>query len=197
MESLPYQLSSGYWQRGFGTDRTTASGYNAAPVPSLAPPSGNGVIPFGDQGSISPSHLELLFYGSGASSATFTFDFSIYGWRATNLGIGSPLWIPVQLITGTAAFTAGTGTNVGILGSDLYEDASGNLYYFATTLTAAGKWAAIVSGTGLVTDAVLTDPTDNANTGMLLCPSFGFRFLQVTLNNNSSSASCNFLYCRK
>ena len=177
------KLSNQVWAQTHATNYST-NGYPTR-IPTVTQPSGDGVIAFGHTGEYSPANLILVPYGAG--SATNTFSLQVLGWRATKLGIGAPLCIPVSL--GTYAITLGSGT--GVAGADLTTAA-----LFATTITMTGGPTFETSGAApVVLDWCQISPGSNA-IGMISCASFGFRFLEVIYTTGGSATSCNALYCK-
>ncbi len=176
-------LSNQFWSQTNLTNYST-NGYPTR-IPTTTKPSGDGVIAFGDGGNYSPKHLVLIPYGVGSSS---TFSLKVLGWRATNLGLGVPLWVPVAFAT--YAITVGTGA--GIAGADL-----GTTSLFATTITSTGGPTFITSGAApICPDWFQISPTGNI-IGMICQESFGFPVLEVIFTTGGSATSCNALYCKR
>lgn len=164
---------------------------NLIPVTTGIQAVGDGVIPMGQSlsgpGNYAPGHLMIIPIGVGAAG---TFSMQVLGWRATQLAKAGPfvpnLWVPILL--GTYAVTLGTAT--GVAGSDL-----GATTLFATTITMTGGPTFVTSGAAPVSlDWLQISPTGNP-IGMVCVTSFGFRFME-TIFNNTTSTSCNALYCK-
>lgn len=178
-------------QQSWAVLRPTNYSTNGFPayVPTLTPPSGAGVVPFGHSGAMSARGLLIVPYGAGA--ATNTFLIKVVGWRATNLGVGFPLWIPIQI----GAWTATLGTQPGIVNSDvpatqLFADTI--LCTYGPTLNNAAAPNTIPP---IIPDYASFSPTGNL-TGMILVRSFGFRFLEVGFSTGGVATSANGLYSK-
>lgn len=175
------QLSVQSWQRTNATNYST-SGYPTR-IPTLVTPAGDGVIPFGHDGGLTSLNLLLLLYGVGSS--TNTFSFKILGWAPTKFNVGVPLWVPTVMMIGQATL----GTGAGIAGADV--DATG---LFATTITCSVGPTFVTTGAApIIPDWFQVSPGSN-DIGMVVCRSFGFRFLEVIFTTGGSATSCNALW---
>lgn len=181
----PDVLSNENWALTNPVANYSTNGYPTK-INTLTMPSGDGVIPFGHLGEACPPNLVLVPFGVGSSSNTFSLK--VLGWRATKLGIGQPLWVPVAL--STFAITVGTGT--GIAGADLDTTA-----LFATTITCSYGPTFVTVGDNphALGNWFELSPTSNVQ-GAIVVPSLGFRFLEVIFTTGGSITSCNALYCK-
>src|SRR5580692_10209801 len=169
-----------------GTDVTSAS------FPTIAPttvkPTGSGVISFGNSGSICPKWLELIPYGTGVATNTFTMQ--VIGWTSARSqgSILADLWVPVPLAT--YAVTLGTGA--GVAGSAL-----GSTYLFATTITSTGGPTFITSGAAPIVEGWFQISPGSNGIAFISQASLGHRFLQVIFETGSSTTACNAIYRRR
>lgn len=147
------------------------------PVPSLSAPTGDGVIPMGHGGGTSANGLQLVPYGAG--SPTNTFSLNAYGWRPTEgYGGTKPLWVAYLL----ASFTCTLCTVPGLAGADVDDS-----QLFAGTI-------ALVVGNANISNEVIS-PTGNVVAHIVL-DAKGSRFVEVRFGTGSSATSCNCLATR-
>lgn len=116
-------------QKACATDLTTSS--FAAIPPTIATPSGNGIVNLlgGEHGSPIPKRMLVMPYGVGGANND-AFDLKLTGWRL----VGTPghqdttkaLWIPQHLVTVSCTLSS---TVKGVAGAFL-DDTS----YFADTI---------------------------------------------------------------
>jgi hypothetical protein len=195
---VPHRLSNEVWKLTNPGGDYTNNGYPSRIATTTAPPlnatsgsglqaTGDGVIPFGQDGAEADGWLHLVPIGSG----TGTFSLTILGWRQTKLGVGVPLWFPCPL----AAYNVTLGTMAGVVNSDL------------PTTEVFGQSDTITLGPTLVNSAApntvppivegwcSVSPGSNAAC-FISTPSFGFRYLEVIFTTGGSATSCNALYVK-
>jgi hypothetical protein len=162
---------------------------------------GDGVIGCGQTtglqssgGSYSPRWIMLIPFGVGAADTTM--NLRVLGWTPTiGLGGGSPqqLWIPTNLGT----YQATMGGSTGVAGADI---GSGSNFADGITLTDSGPSfinSAAPNTIPPIIEGWFIQTVVDDGIAMLSVPTFGFRFIEVIFNTNSSVTSCNALYRKR
>ncbi len=184
------------WQRTNPGGNYATNGYPSR-IPTTTRPDqqtptggsvGDGVIPWGLQGNYSSYNLMLVPYGVGTDDQTFKLQ--VLGWRPTQLNVGFPLWIPVQLIEVTCSLSATTG----VAGSDL-----GTTQMFCDAITYSSGGPSLNNAAApntippIVPDFALFSNAPDV-IGFLIVRGLGFPFLEVIFTTGASATSCNALW---
>ena len=149
------------------------------PVPQLAEPSGDGVIPMGTGGgTMCAPGLFILPYGAGTAAQTFTM--AAYAWTRTlgNLQSTAPIWVASTLAT----FTCTLSTVPGLANTDVNSS-----QLFCGTI-------ALVVGNANVSVEVVS-PTGNTVASIAL-DAKGAKLVELRFGTGSSATSCNALVRR-
>ncbi len=170
------ETRSDYFQLVYRTANVTDSSITT-PLPTLTKPSGDGVLTFGDGGGATANGLQLVPYGAGSGTNTFTM--AVYGWRQTEGAGGAlPIWIPFTLAT----FTCTLATPPGLSGADVNAS-----QLFCGTI-------AMVVGNANVSNEVVS-PTGNTIAHVLV-DTKGSKLVEVRFGTGSSATSCNALWAK-
>lgn len=148
------------------------------PTATLTLPSGEGVVQMGQfgsvQGSLAPSGLQIIPYGAGL--ATQTFSLAVYGWREVVAGQGNPpLWVPFILVQ----FSCTLSTSPGVTGADVNAS-----QLFCDRIS-------LVVGNGNVSNEIVS-PGGNVIAHCIVTAK-GVRFMQILFGTGGSATSCNAL----
>jgi hypothetical protein len=165
-----------------GGNVTTAS--ITFPLPATSSPvgvgvaSGDGVIPLGAGGSLAPNGLQIVPFGAGSS--TNTFSMNVYGWREVRgpaVAVGTVnLYVAYVLATFTCTLCTVPGlANTPVNASQL----------FCGTI-------ALVAGNANISNEVVS-PTGNTVAHVIVDVK-GSKWVEVRFGTGSSATSCNALY---
>jgi hypothetical protein len=171
-------------------------------IPTTTPPwqgnTGSGVVTAGDgvvmvggdqspsgAGATAPRYLQLVPYGVG--SDTNTFSLTVLGWRPTNLGKGVSLWVPTPICSCACTIASGLP---GIANADL-----GTTAFFSKLLAVTGGPLLVSAGTAPVSDDWFSITGTAVGAGFLQVPTLGFYCMEVIFTTGGSATSCNSLYC--
>lgn len=169
---------TGPFQVAFPTANSTAASI-VEPVPTLARPSGDGVVDFHSEfGGVAATRILVLPFGAGSSSNTCLLN--LYGWKVlpphgTNQ---NAIWVPFFL----SSYTVTLCTVPGLANTDLN----------ASQLM-AGTIVAVKGGTAGV-DYSIMSPTGNS-VASLWQKTNGASIISVVTGLNSSATSVNALVC--
>lgn len=137
-------------------------------VPQLTKPSGDGILSFGDQGTMASNAVLLAPYGVGAANTQFNMN--VFGWMVTPGGVAgvltaAPLWVPVLLATFTACNL--DTTLVGVANSDV---SASNFFCNAITLGVGNSGVSV---------EVVSPGTSTHQMAHVIVDAKGFALLQV------------------
>jgi hypothetical protein len=162
---------------------------------------GDGVIPCGQSsGLLSSGGAEcfrwLMLIPFGVGAADTTMNLRVLGWSPTiGLGGGSPqqLWVPSNLGT----YQATMGGSTGVANSDIPATMN-----FADGITVPDSGPSFINAAAPntippIVEGWFVQTVADDGIAMLSVPTFGFRFLEVIFNTNSSATSCNALWRRR
>lgn len=155
---------------------------NMTPLANGIQALGDGVIPMGVGGAMSPNNLLLIPYGAGTGATPTLY---VYGWSPTIIGTGAPLWIPILLATYALTY----GTSHGVVGSDI----GATTQLFCTTVTCTGGPTFVTSGAAPVSLDWLQISGSSATIAMICVRSFGFSYLECVWTT-ASGVTANALY---
>lgn len=180
-----YRISQQY-QKACGTNYS-ANGYPTR-IATKTMPSGDGVIPCGQGGYETVSHITILPFGTGSDNNTF--GMKVLGWKQTNIpttpGVLS-LWIPHELITFALTLSAA----VGVSGTQI-----GSTQRFADTITSTGGPTFITSGAlPIIDDWFQCSPAGDIP-GVIKQPTFGFQLLELIFTTGGVATDCNALWSK-
>ncbi len=169
------------FQKAFATNAAT-SGFDSL-IPTIVPPSGNGVWDFEDGGGLEvPEWVTVLPYGLGSDEDVFSLR--LVGWRRIGgVGpIGSYLWVPST----QCELACTLGTCVGIAGSPVL-----NTERFCDTITIVTE-PTITAATTRQGTVELFNPGDNT-AGYFRVRLNGIQRLQFTADQTTQTPTMNAL----
>jgi hypothetical protein len=149
---------------------------------------GDGVIPWGLEGSTSATGLMLMFFGVGTNGQTFNAN--VYGWEEVlppNTALGSGLWVPKPLVTLTGITI--NASIPGVLNTSVPALVSAANQYFCSAITLN------LGNTGISCE-ILSPGSGVAEIAHAVIDGKGARFIEVRFNMNSSATSANALWKR-